>query len=158
MQEWWQERIASKIEAEILAENLLRNSGVVFNGQHLKIGSLPPETMGPILYVLSESFIESWEEDQEKAIVKTISTVNNWRYFIKVLERTSPTGKKVNAMNSLNRLNKILDAQQQDEFNSFIHSLLNKSQIVSTCQIEAWTTKDPVRWYSENGHSEKHEV
>ena len=74
---------------------------------------LPPETIGPMLYLLTESFVESWAEDQEKAVVLLLSHLRNWRHFIEVLEHCSKSGSKTKAMDSLNSINALLDGGEQ---------------------------------------------
>ncbi|MGQ7960296.1 LysM peptidoglycan-binding domain-containing protein [Pseudomonas sp. SP16.1] len=121
---WWGRRTASKAEAENLARYLLKHQAVLINGQRLPLEKLPPQTVGPMLYVLSESYVESFQEYQEKAIVLLLSHLyRRWRQFIEAMEHCSPNGAKVNAMESLNRLNRLLDGRQQQEFNRFIEQL-----------------------------------
>jgi len=56
-------------------------------------------------------------------LVILLSEVRRWRQFIKVLEHCSRDASKVNAMNSLERINALLDGYEQNEFNRFIDSL-----------------------------------
>ncbi|MFK4076165.1 LysM peptidoglycan-binding domain-containing protein [Ectopseudomonas khazarica] len=147
MRLWWQNRQASKEEAENLARYLLTNRAVLINGKRLSLDKLPPQTVGPMLYVLSESYVESFHEYQEKAIVLLLSHLyRRWRQFIEVMEHCSPNGAKVNAMESLNRLNRLLDGQQQQEFNRFIEQLavlgLPGAMDTSTTVMLAWTPTD----------------
>jgi hypothetical protein len=94
-----------------------------------------------MLYVLSESFVESLESEQEKAIVLLLSHIRRWRHFIEILEHMSPKATKVRAMDSLNRLNAFLDRSQQ-QFNQFIDRLaiLQDSPAGATL---AWTPVAP---------------
>uniref|UniRef100_A4Y0X1 Peptidoglycan-binding LysM n=1 Tax=Ectopseudomonas mendocina (strain ymp) TaxID=399739 RepID=A4Y0X1_ECTM1 len=54
---WWRRRSASMVEAENLARYLLTNRAVLINGKRLPLDKLPPQTVGPMLYVLSESYV-----------------------------------------------------------------------------------------------------
>jgi hypothetical protein len=140
---WWRTRSALKQEAKELAENILIDQGVVIKGQQLALVELPPETIGTMLFVLSESYIDSWEEVQEKAIVSLLTSIGSWHHFVKILERLSPKAEKVEAMRSLNRLNSILDGPQQDEFNRFIHHLSENPSGNVGSGVVAWTTTNP---------------
>jgi len=145
MQEMWDRRIASKSEAASLSHNLLRDRAIVIEGQTLPLGHMLPETIGPMLYLLSESFIDSWEKEQEEAIVLILNNVKCWRQFIEVLEHMSPKAEKINAMQSLNRINAILDNNQQDQFNRFIHTLPGEGKNAEKSIHLAWATDDPGR-------------
>ena len=65
------------------------------------------------------------------------------------MEHCSPNGAKVNAMESLNRLNRLLDGRQQQEFNQFIERLavrgLPGSMDTSPTVMLAWTPTDAWR-------------
>ncbi|MBA6421744.1 LysM domain-containing protein [Pseudomonas sp. 5Ae-yellow] len=146
MKAWWQLRQTSKYEAENLAHYLVRHEAVIVNGQRLSIDRLPPETLGPMAYMLSERFVESWHEDQEAALVLLLSHVRTWRQMLKLLEHCSPRGETVNGMESLDRLNRLVDGSQQQEFNRFIESLaVNHGSTPRPSGILAWTPSDPVR-------------
>lgn len=126
--------------------DLVRHEAVIVNGQRLTIDRLPPETLGPMAYMLSERFVESWHEDQETALVLLLSHVRSWRQMLKLLEHCSPKGETVNGMESLDRLNRLVDGSQQQEFNRFIESLaVNQSSAQRPSGILAWTPSDPVR-------------
>ena len=142
MTQWWTNRKALIAEAEHLAASLLTHQAVLLKGRKLPLSQLPPETIGPMLYVLSESFVESLESEQEKAIVLLLSHMRRWRHFIEALEHMSPKATKVNAMDSLNRLNAFLDRNQQQQFNQFIDRLavLQDSTVGATL---AWTPVAP---------------
>lgn len=71
--EAWRMRAESKEESRTLATTIVKNakdSGSLdkMNYQGISYSTLPPETMGMMLYTLSRSFIETWEEQQETAI------------------------------------------------------------------------------------------
>lgn len=123
MRLWWKKRIATKQEAQNIAAYLLKNKTIKVNTKSIPISFLPPETVGPIIYLLTESFVESWVEEQEKAVVFLLSHLRTWRHFIHVLEHCSSDGKKVDAMRSLNRINALLDGHEQLQFNKFTKSL-----------------------------------
>ena len=151
--QWWRRRSVSKVEAENLARYLLTNHAVLINGKRLALDKLPPQTVGPMLYVLSESYVESFQEYQEKAIVLLLSHLyRRWRQFIEAMEHCSPNGAKVNAMESLNRLNRLLDGRQQQEFNRFIEQLAvcglpgavdaSSNVMLAWTPTEAWRKRD----------------
>uniref|UniRef100_UPI003905E19F LysM domain-containing protein n=1 Tax=Pseudomonas defluvii TaxID=1876757 RepID=UPI003905E19F len=145
---WWENRTATKTEAYALAEHLRKNHAVLVNGQKIPLGLLPPETIGPMVHLLTESYVESVEETQEVALVLLLSMVHSWRQFIEVLEHCDPQAREVNAMESLARINALLDWRQQDEFNNFIDALtVNLSAQESERKI-AWTPK-PARYKTE---------
>jgi murein DD-endopeptidase MepM/ murein hydrolase activator NlpD len=145
MREWWQFRACSKEEAENLANYLITHKAIVINGQKLLIDKLPPETLGPMAYMLSERFVESGHESQEEALVLLLSHVGSWRYMLKVLEHCSPKGEQVNGMTALDRLNRLLDGRQQREFNHFIKSLaFDHEQAPYQMGILAWTPSNPM--------------
>lgn len=148
IERWWSNRQTSKAEAERLARYLLTNKAVLINGRRISLDKLPPQTVGPMLYALSESYVDSFHEYQEKAIVLLLSHLyRRWRHFIEALEHCSADASKVNAMDSLNRLNRLLDGQQQMEFNRFIEQLavrgLPSSTEVNPTLMMAWTPIDP---------------
>ncbi|GAA6133148.1 LysM peptidoglycan-binding domain-containing protein [Halopseudomonas sabulinigri] len=142
---WWKSRQASKLEAENMANYLLTHQAVLVDGERLSLGKLPPEVLGPIVYLLSESFIESWHEKQERALVLLLSHIRSWRQMIKLLECCSPKGENVNAMDSLNRLNRLLDAREQGEFNRFMRTLSVAQGAHSAASVGlAWTPSAPL--------------
>ncbi|MGE8188323.1 LysM peptidoglycan-binding domain-containing protein [Pseudomonas sp. NPDC086278] len=146
MRRWWSKREATKQEAQNLAKYLLANQSINVNGKIIPLNILPPETIGPMLYLLSESFVESWAEDQEKAVVLLLSHLRSWRHLIEVLEHCSEQGKKVSAMDSLNRLNSLLDGNEQREFNRFIGTLaINSDSSARQMGMLAWTPGLPWR-------------
>ncbi|TDF82476.1 LysM domain-containing protein [Pseudomonas sp. H9] len=126
MLDWWRMRQASKFEAQNLADFLISHESQKFmmvQNQVVPLSLLPPETVGPMVYVLTEGFVESFNERQETALVIILSEIRSWRQFIEVLEHCSPNGSKVSAMASLERINTILDGYQQSQFNWFLDSL-----------------------------------
>jgi len=139
---WWQSRQASKVEAENLARNITNNRAADINGQRLGLEMLPPEALGPIAYLLSERFVESWHEEQERALVLLLSHVHSWRQMIKILEHCSPKAEPVNALASLNRLNSLLDGREQRQFNKFIQSLAVNNHASSGTRL-AWSPANP---------------
>ncbi|WP_256581598.1 MULTISPECIES: LysM domain-containing protein [unclassified Pseudomonas] len=149
MERWWLRRKATKEEAQNLATYLLSNQFVNVNGKKIPLQMMPPETLGPMLYLLTESFVESWAENQEKAVVLLLSHLRSWRHFIEVLEHCSKNGSKVNAIHSLDRLNALLDGSEQREFNRFIGSLaISTNSSAQPKGMLAWTPGLP--WRKEN--------
>lgn len=137
---WWGQRIATRVEAEALADYLIaheRDRIMRVKEEDIPLSALPPETVGPMVYLLTEGVaakgIGSFNEKQEKALIILLSEVRRWRHFIKVLEHCSLDGTKVNAMQSLERINALLNGYEQDQFNRFIDSLaFNNSSDLST--------------------------
>lgn len=124
---WWKKRQASKVEAQNLANYVLLNQTdrtMKVRDQSIPFGALPPETLGPMVYLLTESFAESFNELQEQALVILLSEIRSWRHFIKVMECCSKDLKKVDAMEGLGRINSLLDGHEQDKFNRFIDTLV----------------------------------
>ena len=142
IERWWSFRIASKAEADRLASYLLDHQAVLINGHRLALSKLPPETIGPMVYVLSESFVDSWNEKQEKALVLLLSHLRQWRHMLEVLEHCSPSGAKTNAMDSLDRLNSMLDGSQQRSFNRFIQRLALNHSLENDVML-AWQPAPP---------------
>lgn len=130
MLKWWDRRAATRIEAESLARYLIDHEEdkiLRVRNQDIPLSVLPPETIGPMVYLLTEGVVArgigSFNERQEQALVILLSEVRRWRQFIEVLEHCSLDGTKVNAMESLERINALLNGHEQDKFNRFIDSL-----------------------------------
>lgn len=122
----WQERLSRKEAAEALANRIIGEAKRVsdlseLNVEGLPYHLLPPETLGMMMDTLCETFIESWEEDQEKALLIVVSQIRSWRHFFETLEHMSPDGSKVNPMESLRRLAAILDDGLSDSQLSQFH-------------------------------------
>jgi len=142
---WWKQRHATRIEAEALANYLIAHEAdkdMRIRGQAVPLSMLPPETIGPMVYLLTEGVIAkgigSFNEKQEKALVILLSEVRRWRQFIEVLEHCSLDAKKVSAMESLERINALLNGYEQDQFNRFIDSLAINSNSARPARL-AWT-------------------
>ncbi|MNJ42404.1 hypothetical protein D3C77_373750 [compost metagenome] len=126
MHEWWKARQASRVEAQHLASYVRAHKidkVMMVRNQSVPFSLLPPETLGPMVYLLTEGFAESFNEQQEEALVILLSEIRSWRQFIEVLEHCSSKAEKVNAMESLERINAILDGYEQNQFNRFIENL-----------------------------------
>lgn len=146
MATWWQNREATKLEAQKMANYLLKNQAINVNNKRIPLNILPPETIGPMIYLLTESFVESWAEDQEKAVILLLSHLSSWRHFIQVLEHCSKGGEKVEPMKSLNRINALLDGAEQQQFNRFIKSLaVNNESTSRPAGMLAWNPGLPWR-------------
>lgn len=134
--DWWRTRSASRVEAQNLAAYVIKHKYdkvMMVRRQPLPFALLPPETLGPMVYMLTEGFVESFNEQQEEALVILLSEVRRWRQFIEVLEHCSPKAEKVNAMDSLERINTLLDGYEQNQFNRFIENLaINNFTEIST--------------------------
>jgi len=151
---WWEDRQATKIEAEALADYLIHHKTdkiMRIRDQDVPLSVLPPETIGPMVYLLTEGVIArgigSFNEKQEKALVILLSEVRRWRQFIEVLEHCSLDATKVNAMESLERINALLNGHEQDQFNRFIDSLAINQTSDTTVRL-AWNPSNA--WRKEN--------
>ncbi|UVJ45958.1 hypothetical protein NVV94_10670 [Pseudomonas sp. LS1212] len=147
MRDWWKVRAASKTEAQNLASYVDKhknNKAMMIRGQSLPFSLLPPETLGPMIYLLTEGFVESFNERQEEALVILLSEIRSWRQFIEVLEHCSPKARKVNAMVSLERINALLDGYEQNQFNRFIDNLAI-NQLTETSDRVAWSPSNAWR-------------
>ncbi|MDX9667388.1 hypothetical protein QMK50_20730 [Pseudomonas sp. P5_152] len=103
------------VEAEAPANYLIvheKDRIIRVRKQDVPLSVLPPETIGPMVYLLTEGVIAreigSLNERQEKALFILLSEVRRWRQFIEVLEHCSLDGTKVKAMASLERINALL--------------------------------------------------
>lgn len=137
---WWSKRKASKEEARNLAHYVLSRRTervMMIKEQSLPFALIPPETLGTMVWVLSQGFIEDFDSDQEKALVILLSEIRSWRHFIEVLEHCSSTGRKVKAMGSLERIEALLNGDQQRSFNAFIESLV-LDRATDTSERQAW--------------------
>ncbi len=124
--EVWSTRASRKDAAELLAARIIREAkqsakldDLHFNG--LPYHRLPPETLGMMMSTLCETFIESWEEDQEKALLIIVSQIKTWRQFFESLEHMSTDGTKVDPMSSLRMMAAILDDGVSDSQLSQFH-------------------------------------
>lgn len=142
---WWENRKATRVEADALANYLITHKddkSLRIREQNIPLSVLPPETIGPMVYLLTEGVIAtgigSFNEKQEQALVILLSEVHRWRQFIEVLEHCSRDATKVNAMQSLERINALLDGYEQNEFNRFIDNLAMNQTSDNAARI-AWT-------------------
>lgn len=146
---WWEDRKRYQEEAENLAAYINKNKAtrvLKINGQDLPFSLLPPETMGPMIFILSKTFTLSFESAQEEALVTLLSEIRQWRHFIEVLEHCDPMAKEVNAMDSLARINSLLDGRQQDQFNCFVENL-STNQADNNPHRVAWKTTNVASKY-----------
>jgi hypothetical protein len=124
---WWENRTATEVEAQNLASVVLLHETdrvIKVQDQFIPFGALPPETIGPMVYLLTKNFVWSGDERQEKALVILLSEIRSWRHFIKVMEHCSEDATPVDAMEGLGRINSLLDGHEQDKFNRFIDTLV----------------------------------
>ncbi|MGN8125895.1 LysM peptidoglycan-binding domain-containing protein [Pseudomonas sp. 22082] len=146
MSAWWKQRESTKQEAQNLAKYLIKNQSIQIGKKTIPLQKLPPQTVGPMLHLLTESFVDSWAEDQEQAIVLLLSHLRSWRHFVEALEHCSKNGEKVNSMDSLNRINSILDGTEQQQFNRFIKTLaVNINSSTIEYGTLAWSPSPPWR-------------
>jgi len=143
---YWGNYLREEEVADRLAEQLLsgkwRPNVKTDHGLPFSLEKLPPETLGPLCWRLSESFAFSFEINQEKALIYLLSQVNSWRQFIEVLEHMEKEGNRVKAFDSLARLQAILDFNQQKEFDRWIHRLQAARSGRTTLEM-AWSPVSP---------------
>jgi hypothetical protein len=151
MRIWWGKRKTTRLEAANLADYLIAhkdNKILRIRQQDIPLSMLPPETIGPMVYLLTEGVIAtgigSFNEKQEQALVILLSEVRRWRQFLEVLEHCSRDATKVNAMQSLERINALLDGYEQNEFNRFIDNL-SMDQTYDNAARMAWTPSNAWR-------------
>ncbi|QPI11328.1 LysM peptidoglycan-binding domain-containing protein [Stutzerimonas stutzeri] len=143
---WWNMREAGIAEAAMLTKSILAYKCVIVDGRRLPIDKLPPETIGPMLWSLTEAYVGEHNIDQEKAIVELLSRICRWRHFIETLEHMSKTGQKVNPLDSLNRINSFLVDRQQLDFNNFLDRLALHGQVSKLPTQFAWNVEDSTRF------------
>ncbi|WP_296259253.1 MULTISPECIES: LysM peptidoglycan-binding domain-containing protein [unclassified Pseudomonas] len=148
---WWDARKATRAEAQALADylNAHEHDKVMrIRHQDVPLSLLPPETIGPMVYLLTEGVVAKgvgyFNEKQEKALVILLSEVRRWRQFIEVLEHCSIDARKVNAMQSLERINAVLSGYEQDEFNRYIDNLAVHQTSDSSFRL-VWTPSNAWR-------------
>lgn len=147
IQTHWRMRGDRKDAAEALATRIIRETKQCSKLEDLNLNGLPyhqlpPETMGMMMSTLCETFIESWEEDQETALLILVSQIKTWRQFFESLEHMSPDGTKVNPIDSLSTLAAILDDggsdSQLSQFHRWITSDLASKPTKPSLSL-AWT-------------------
>ncbi|WP_301358981.1 LysM peptidoglycan-binding domain-containing protein [Stutzerimonas nitrititolerans] len=146
MRDWWGEREAGIVEAEQLAKGILAFKAVKVGNKYLTIDKLPPETLGPMIWVLTEAYIGEATLVKEKAIVELISRVQRWRHMIEILEHMSVDGSKVNAIASLERINSFLLDSQQADFNRHLDGLALQGHPSTPAMQYAWRVEDSVAY------------
>ncbi|HIF9398735.1 TPA: LysM peptidoglycan-binding domain-containing protein [Photobacterium damselae] len=118
-------------EARLLAKNIIDKN--VYSG--VSLATLPPETVGMMLNTLVTTYWRNWDESLQEQAICFIFTgyVKSWRKFIEVLSHMNETGTKDSSEQvifaNLNRINAILSGEQQNEFDSWIHTLANVDRI-----------------------------
>lgn len=105
---WWDLRQVSKYEAQKLAGNILSHPD--------KLKFTTPEAKGILLYKLCETFIDSLEEDQERAIIKILEYVQSQEEYIKVCEHLTENGTKTSFYEGHARIYWILDGKEKFQF------------------------------------------
>jgi len=140
---WWDRREAGMAEATLLTKGILQYKAIKVGPRLMPIDKLPPETIGPMLWVLTESYVGNANNlEQEQAIVELLSRVRRWRHLLEVLEHMSFDGRKVNATDSLNRINSFLVDKQQDDFNRYLDELALQGQPSVPASRYAWNVSE----------------
>ncbi len=127
LEKWWTDRSKSMEGSRRLAERILSGQPLQLGSQHLPLNRLPPEVLGPALYLLSESYIFRSANETEKAIVQLLKQIGTWRQFYLVLERMDPTAQVVSAVESVERIRSYLSGPQSRDFSNFIKHLASRT-------------------------------
>ncbi|WP_158260238.1 hypothetical protein [Photobacterium sp. GB-1] len=142
--EWWSDRLAHinkelfiSDEAKRLTKRILDRN--ILSGVSLRV--LPPETVGMMLNTLVHTYWFNLEEEQEAAIYVLLSgTIRSWRKFVEVLAHMNIEGKKQSSdnalINNLQRINYILDGDQQKEFNQWIAQLASVNYLENIGMVQ----------------------
>ncbi|TBW47451.1 hypothetical protein EZI54_22770 [Marinobacter halodurans] len=147
LQDAWDGRKSLKENAQNLAQNIRegRLSEVLQSEQgSITLRDLPPETVGMLCHTLLQTFIESWEEEQERALIYIFSHIATWRKFFEVLQHMTEDGSKCNPMQSLEKVCAILDDgfasddNQLKQFHDWISSELGTTSDAPVSQTVAW--------------------
>ncbi|WP_417538616.1 LysM peptidoglycan-binding domain-containing protein [Marinobacter sp.] len=146
-EEFWMMRKERKKAAEALSAKIIAHAKNCSSLEELNLdglpySQLPPETLGAMMHTLSETFIDSWEENQEKALLILTSQIKTWRQFFETLEHMSPDGSKVNPMGSLRTLVAILDDGASDSQLSQFHRWITSDLAIKPSKRSlnlAWT-------------------
>ncbi|PSW69197.1 hypothetical protein C9J41_21330 [Photobacterium sp. GB-50] len=142
--DWWRYRLrevknnlfisdeAKRITKRILDRNVL-------SGVSLRI--LPPETVGMMLNTLVHTYVFNREERQEKAICLLLAgAIRSWRKFVEVLAHMNEKGEKQTTddalVKNLQRINYILDGDQQKEFNQWIAQLASVNYLENIGMVQ----------------------
>ncbi|MEQ5835848.1 LysM domain-containing protein [Marinobacter sp. NFXS9] len=147
LQRAWDRRRSLKENAQTLAQNIRngRLSDILQSDQgSITLYNLPPETVGMLCHTLLQTFIESWEEEQERALIYIFSHIATWRKFFEVLQHMTEDGSKTNPMQSLEKVCAILDDgfasddNQLKQFYDWISSELGATSDAPVSQAAAW--------------------
>ncbi|MBZ0334219.1 LysM peptidoglycan-binding domain-containing protein [Marinobacter sp. AL4B] len=145
--EFWMMRKERKKAAEALSIKIISHAKSCSSLEELNLdglpySQLPPEALGAMMHTLSETFLDSWEENQEKALLILTSQIKTWRQFFETLEHMSPDGSKVNPMGSLRTLVAILDDGASDSQLSQFHRWITSDLAIKPSKRSlnlAWT-------------------
>lgn len=144
---WWGRREAGIAEAEKLTSAILANGHVMVGGRLVNVEMLPPQTIGPMLWTLTESYVgHTHSPAQEAAIVQLLSRIRRWRHMLETLDHMSKSGEKIKATDSLDRINSFLVGKQQDDFNRFLDGLALNGQPTQPATVYAWDVRDSIRF------------
>ena len=139
-------------EARVLAEEIIQAAqraqaqgglrSLEFEG--IPYSKLPPETLGMICHTLIASFIDSFEEHQETALLIVLSTVSSWKKFFEVLEHMTDDGSTVDPMRSLTLICSLLDnSLGTDQLSEFLDWIIHLGNAQKKMPKLAWT-KTPI--------------
>ncbi|POA20234.1 hypothetical protein C1886_09315, partial [Pseudomonas sp. FW300-N1A1] len=120
---WWKDRAQNIASTGRLAERILNDEPLQLGTQRIPLCRLPPEVLGPVLYMLSDFYLFAFKNQTEKAIVHLLKQVSSWRQFYLILERMHPTAEVVSAADSVKRIRSYLSRAQAQEFSNFIKRL-----------------------------------
>ena len=121
--QWWKKRNVGKAEAKTLAINI--------NNDHKREKILrfaTPEAQGKMLYILSETFWDTLEEQQEDAVIKLLKNFQSMRELKEAFEHMTPDGSSTKKWEEGEaRIVYLLDGEQQEAYTSWKDSINGKA-------------------------------
>lgn len=126
VRELWRKRQSLRKEALVLADRLISSNSDTWSG--IPKNQLLPEVVGIMLDTLVTDFAFSRDERQELAICLLLQeTTYSWHKFEEILARMNRDGSKASGdavmFDNLERINTILDDEQQGDFDRWVHQL-----------------------------------
>ncbi|MFG8727733.1 hypothetical protein ACEPUM_30890 [Pseudomonas aeruginosa] len=150
IEEWWENRNKRIAAAQGLAKRILEGKPLEVQGQSIALNELPPEVMGPAIYTLGVSYVLTYSEDRERAIIRLLRLVRTWRHFYLTLERVNERGERQSAMEGLKHIRGFLNDQQTREFSRFIDTLAahtGQAPVNTQLAMSPWTLIPPNHKY-----------
>ena len=117
--------------------------------------------MGPALYLLSESYVFTFSERREQAIIRLLQLTRTWRHFYLTLERMHPLAQPTSAHDALKRIRSFLTRGQREDFSNFIDALAgftDQAPANTQLSIAPWSKVSPYNQhkFAALTHARKH--